>query len=1071
MSNKLVLQIDVDDKGNPVLKNLIANTNKLDKKTSKLGKTLKNVFVSATLLQALYKMKNAFASLNQEILEYDKLLIQTRAINKSTTEDMLAMSKVMISLSNNTEHSSTAIAKANLSLVKMGFTAKEQLEILPHIVDLATASMVDMEQAMTTVGGVMKGFGLKASQVGHITDIMQETVNKSPMVFEDLMESMKFVAPIAKTMNISLLETSAMMSKLADAGIKGSLAGTTLKNTFLNILKPTDQIKKVLKENNYHFKSFAHLLGKLKDAGIPLTEILGTFNKRAIAGVSHLIDEAEATKKMTDELSKLDGVVKSTADNMRNSLSAQFNNLKNNFENIALTMHDVLKEGGSLDFGIQSLANTFSNIQEYIRDNPEQFQKMAEELAHVSRVISALIGGTLKVFIENLGIIASTTNIIIGYKFAKYLIATGKAFKFESFWVKKSAVSTIAFADATKIAGITTATTGKSVMILSTAMKSLNVYLLAAVTAYEAINFAFNKYNENLDKSVKNTSDIKDEDVINNRIEALKKLQKAFIKYGDDRYKAVNGYRRMIRKKAKDEADVFELEIKKGKVQSRLAKEFHLQKAYLKNLKSERDVQKAINGELLNWHKLQKDGGEKVKKSGVTLPTSTKNGLGAGGGQTTHPAMELQKISYQSPIAPKLPTATPSLMNTNLPTIPKVEKFNPFKEKDFQKDVKEYESAVKKAFDGMTQSIEVFEKTVQENNKIFETNIKKQTAEVEMAKSAKLNADKAVAKSIQDLNRIKEGGVTPAEKEDFDFAKQQEKKAKDLQKFATKRLKSHQNTLKQMITQEQSYNEQASSVYEADLRTYAELQAQVVDEQQQATVEKIDSIKEYMQEQGQAILDSIYLTVDIMNTIYDAQYDKMKARHKKEMDLITTKKKHAIDSAKDNIFKQKVLNAMWSNEQTKMREKQIKEEKEMRKKQKAMDIVSATINTAVAISKTFANVGMPAAIVLGALQLAMGVATVATIASQNYARGGPVIGNGGATSDSVPANLSHGEYVLSTDNVNSMGGVQGVEQLIDEKTSGSVNRVPVMINVDTLIGTEEYERGLFERLTLESERW
>ena len=87
----------------------------------------------------------------------------------------------------------------------------------------------------------MSGFGLKASELSHVVDVMAKVITTSNTTVESLGETMKYVAPVASQLGVSLEEVSAMAGLLGNVGIQGSMAGTTLRAMMLRLSAPTGE--------------------------------------------------------------------------------------------------------------------------------------------------------------------------------------------------------------------------------------------------------------------------------------------------------------------------------------------------------------------------------------------------------------------------------------------------------------------------------------------------------------------------------------------------------------------------------------------------------------------------------------------------------------------------------------------------------------------------------------------------------------------------------------------------------------------------------------------------------------
>ena len=74
--------------------------------------------------------------------------------------------------------------------------------------------------------------------MGRVADVMTATANNSAQTLTDLGEAMKYTAPIAAEYGLTLEETAKTLGALANFGIKGSMAGTTMKNILLRLADP-----------------------------------------------------------------------------------------------------------------------------------------------------------------------------------------------------------------------------------------------------------------------------------------------------------------------------------------------------------------------------------------------------------------------------------------------------------------------------------------------------------------------------------------------------------------------------------------------------------------------------------------------------------------------------------------------------------------------------------------------------------------------------------------------------------------------------------------------------------------
>ena len=161
---------------------------------------------------------------------FDRKLSQLKAISKGTSFEIGKLTAKSKELGATTEFTATQVTDLQIAYAKFGFSVKEIDNVTEATLDLATATGEDLKVSAEVVASTIRGFGLDASEASRVVDVMAESFTSSALDLDKFRESMKLVAPIAKAGNIELETVTALLAKLADAGLAGSIAGTGLKN-------------------------------------------------------------------------------------------------------------------------------------------------------------------------------------------------------------------------------------------------------------------------------------------------------------------------------------------------------------------------------------------------------------------------------------------------------------------------------------------------------------------------------------------------------------------------------------------------------------------------------------------------------------------------------------------------------------------------------------------------------------------------------------------------------------------------------------------------------------------------
>ena len=153
----------------------------------------------------------------------------------------MRVSELAKELGKSTVWSSSEAASGQQFLAMAGFSKDQILKSMPGMLDLASAGGIDLGSAADIGSNILTGMGLDASEMGRVGDVLVNTFTKSNTNLTMLGETMKYSAPVAKSLGVSIEEAAAMAGKLGDAGIQGSMAGTTLRAVMLRLSAPSKQ--------------------------------------------------------------------------------------------------------------------------------------------------------------------------------------------------------------------------------------------------------------------------------------------------------------------------------------------------------------------------------------------------------------------------------------------------------------------------------------------------------------------------------------------------------------------------------------------------------------------------------------------------------------------------------------------------------------------------------------------------------------------------------------------------------------------------------------------------------------
>lgn len=279
-----------------------------------------------------------------------------------------------------TEFTAAEAAQGLEFLAMAGFTAEQAIAAMPAMVDLATASNSDFARASDIASDALGAFGLASSDAAtqaknlqRITDVFAQTTSGANVDMENLFESMKMGGPIMTTAGQSLESFAAMAAIMGNAGIKGSLAGTTLKNTVDRLVAPVGDAKTMLKKLGVEVQDSG---GNMRDVADILADFaegtkgMGTaqrtaaistvFGMRAVSGISTILDSGIPTlREFREGLDGAGGASKRMADEMRGSLQNRIKVLKSGLMELGMKFIEAFQDKfpGAIDSAIAAVKN------------------------------------------------------------------------------------------------------------------------------------------------------------------------------------------------------------------------------------------------------------------------------------------------------------------------------------------------------------------------------------------------------------------------------------------------------------------------------------------------------------------------------------------------------------------------------------------------------------------------------------------------------------------------------------------------------------------------------------------
>lgn len=352
-------------------------------------------------------------------MDFEAQMSRVKAISGATGEEFAKLKEQAKQLGADTAFSATEAAQGMENLASAGFSTNEIIAAMPGMLDLAASSGEDLASSADIAASTLRGFGLEASSAGHVADVLAKNAAATNAAVADTGEAMKYVAPVAKTMGIEFEETAAAIGIMADAGIKGSQAGTTLRGALSRIAKPTKEMRETMDDlglsfydSNGKMKSLADITEMLETKMAGLTDeqknqaLITLFGQESLSGMMALMDRGSGeVRKLTDEYKNCDGSAKDMAKTMQDNLSGAVEEFGGSVESLGIEIFENIE--GPLKKAVRSGTTELNKLTKAVKNNKIE-EIVPKEAVNTVQNLGKIAGTVAKGGIKTLGVATGT---------------------------------------------------------------------------------------------------------------------------------------------------------------------------------------------------------------------------------------------------------------------------------------------------------------------------------------------------------------------------------------------------------------------------------------------------------------------------------------------------------------------------------------------------------------------------------------------------------------------------------------------------------------------------------------
>lgn len=427
-------------------------TFKFNGDSAQLNKAIKSVSsgltkcigIATKVTTAASSAVSAFAGYALKVgSDFEAGMSEVSAISGATGKDLEQLKNKAMEMGATTKFSAIESAEALKYMAMAGWKTQDMTSGLAGIMNLAAAAGEDLATTSDIVTDALTAFGMKASESSHFADILAVASSNANTNVSMMGETFKYVAPIAGSLGYSAEDTALAIGLMANAGVKASQAGTSLRSIMSRLATDTGGARTQMEKLGI---AVVNSDGTMRDFGRVMVDLRKKFKKlsaeeqsncaktiagqEALSGFLAIVNSSDTDfEKLQKSIISCDGAAEKMADTMNDNLKGQVTLMKSNVESLGLAFYEKLEIPAKnavkgLNNSVSELSKAFENkgIGGFASELGKQLSKglmsISEEIPKFAdmglKVISSFISGLNTQ--ESMSSISTTlTNLVNGF--------------------------------------------------------------------------------------------------------------------------------------------------------------------------------------------------------------------------------------------------------------------------------------------------------------------------------------------------------------------------------------------------------------------------------------------------------------------------------------------------------------------------------------------------------------------------------------------------------------------------------------------------------------------------------
>lgn len=288
--------------------------------------------------------------------DFEASMSKVSAVSGAAGADLDALSAKAREMGSKTKYSASEAAEAMNYMAMAGWKTEDMFSGIEGVMNLAAASGEDLAATSDIVTDALTAFGLTAKDSGHFADVLASASSNANTNVSMMGETFKYCAPIAGSLGFSVEDTAEAIGLMANAGIKSTQAGTSLRTVMTSLSgdvkicgSAIGEVTVATANADGSMRDLSDILADCRAAFAGLTEsekaaaAESLVGKNAMSGFLALMDAGEGDiNKLSGAINDCDGAAQKMADTMNDNLEGQLTILKSALEELAISFGQLL---------------------------------------------------------------------------------------------------------------------------------------------------------------------------------------------------------------------------------------------------------------------------------------------------------------------------------------------------------------------------------------------------------------------------------------------------------------------------------------------------------------------------------------------------------------------------------------------------------------------------------------------------------------------------------------------------------------------------------------------------------